>query len=140
MPVGQLEGFSGARALFASDLAANVASGLAFEAELRRRFDEHAGAEPEPERGPRLRRSRAARLDLAGVGAIVLGNGLRPDYGWIELPVLGGSNTPCIGAGSRARPRLRRNALAAQAECRSSSASARTPSTSSRSSSRGQAR
>ena len=94
VPVGRLEGFRGARALFADDLAANIAQGLGFEAALRQRFDEHAGLAPEPSAAevPQLPETR--ELDLAEVGAIVWATGFRPDYGWIELPVLDASGRP----------------------------------------------
>jgi putative flavoprotein involved in K+ transport len=94
VPVGRLEGFRGTSALFADDLAVNVAKGLAFEAELRRRFDEHAGAAPEPAATEPPQLPDLRELDLAGVGAIVWATGFRPDYGWIELPVLDPSGRP----------------------------------------------
>ena len=94
VPVGRLEGFGGGAALFADDLAANIAKGIEFEAGLRKGFDEHAGASPAaaPPEAPELPEVR--ELDLAGVGAIVWATGFRPDYGWIELPVLDASGRP----------------------------------------------
>ncbi len=94
VPVGRLEGFRGGRALFAGDLAANIAKGIGFEAALRQGFDEHAGASPAaaPAEAPELPEVR--ELDLADLGAIVWATGFRPDYGWIELPVLDASGRP----------------------------------------------
>ena len=94
VPVGRLEGFGDGRALFAGDLAANIAKGIEFEAGLRRAFDEHAGASaaaapPEVPELPDLR-----ELDLADLGAIVWATGFRPDYGWIDLPVLDTTGRP----------------------------------------------
>jgi putative flavoprotein involved in K+ transport len=94
VPLGRLDGFRGGRALFADDLAANVAKGLEFEAQLRRRFDEHAGATPEPASTDVPELPRLGELDLAGVGAIIWATGFRPDYGWIELPVLNATGRP----------------------------------------------
>lgn len=94
VPVGRLEGFRGAKALFAADLAANVAKGFEFEAALRQRFDEHAGATPEPTSPEPPALPELRELDLGGVGAIVWATGFRPDYGWIELPVLDAAGRP----------------------------------------------
>ena len=94
VPVGRLEGFRGTRALFADDLAENVARGIEFEAGLRKGFDEHSGASPAatPPEAPELPDVR--ELDLADLGAIVWATGFRPDYGWIELPMLDPSGRP----------------------------------------------
>ena len=94
VPVGRLEGFGDGRALFAGDLAANIAKGIEFEAGLRRAFDEHAGASPAaaPPEPPELPDMR--ELDLADLGAIVWATGFRPDYGWIDLPVLDATGRP----------------------------------------------
>ena len=106
VPVGRLEGFRGARALFAGDLAANIAAGIEWVANLVMRFDEHAGVghEPRPTEAPDLPDVR--ELDLAGVGAIVWATGFRPDYGWIELPVLDDSGRPVHRRGLTERPGL----------------------------------
>ena len=118
VPVGRLEGFRGARALFADDLAVNIAKGLEFEAGLRRHFDEHAGLAPEPSAAEVPELPDVRELDLAEVGAIVWATGFRPDYRWIELPVLDASGRPLHRRGLTDFPgtRLRRHALAAQAE------------------------
>jgi len=94
VPVGRLEDVRGGRAVFRDDLAVNVTKGLEFEAELRRRFDEHAGATPEPASAEAQELPRVRELDLAGVGAIIWATGFRPDYGWIELPVLDATGRP----------------------------------------------
>jgi putative flavoprotein involved in K+ transport len=94
------------RALFAGDLGASIAAGLEWEANLITGFDEHAGVAPE-------RRSTEApdlpdvrELDLADVGAIVWATGFRPDYSWIELPVLGDSGRPVHRRGLTELPGL----------------------------------
>jgi putative flavoprotein involved in K+ transport len=94
VPVGRLEGFRGRRALFADDLAANIAKGIGFEVALVQGFDEHAGVSqvPAPTEVPELPDVR--ELDLSGLGAIIWATGFRPDYGWIELPVLDPAGRP----------------------------------------------
>ena len=100
IPVGRLEGFDGNGARFADDLAANVAKGLEFEATMRERFEEQAAAagaqgpnEPPPETAaPDLPQVR--ELGFADLGAIVWATGFRPDYAWIDLPVLDASGRP----------------------------------------------
>ena len=94
VPVGRLAGFRGGRALFADDLAANIAKGVGFEAALVQGFDEHAGVSqaPAPTEVPELPEVR--ELDLSGLGAIIWATGFRPDYGWIELPVLDPAGRP----------------------------------------------
>ena len=94
VPVGRFEDFRGARALFADDLAANVAKGLEFEAGIRQRFDEHAGATPKPALAETPELPDVRELDLTDVGAIIWATGFRPDYGWIELPVLDTTGRP----------------------------------------------
>ena len=93
-PVGRLEGFRGNRAQFADDLAANIAKGIGFEAALVQGFDEHAGVSeaPAPTEVPGLPEVR--ELPLSGLGAIIWATGFRPDYGWIELPVLDPAGRP----------------------------------------------
>lgn len=112
IPVGRLEGFHGNSVRFAADLAANVAKGLEFEAAIRQRFEEHAvatGAEglegPSPETAaPDLPEVR--ELDLAELGAVVWATGFRPDYTWIELPVLDAFGRPVHRRGVTAVPGL----------------------------------
>lgn len=106
VPVGRLEGFRGARALFAGDLGANIAAGLEWEANLIKGFDEHAGFEPEPRSTETPDLPDVRELDLAGVGAILWATGFRPDYGWIELPVLGDSGRPVHRRGLTELPGL----------------------------------
>lgn len=106
VPVGRLEGFRGARALFAGDLHANIANGIEFVANLIKGFDEHAGVVPEPRSAEAPDLPELRELDLAGVGAIVWATGFRPDYSWIELPVLHDSGRPVHRRGVTAFPGL----------------------------------
>ena len=94
VPVGRLEGFRGGRALFADDLATNIAKGIGFEAALVQGFDEHAGVSQAPASTEAPELPELRELDLAGVGAIIWATGFRPDYGWIELPVLDPAGRP----------------------------------------------
>ncbi len=94
VPVGRLEGFREGRALFAGDLEENIAKGVEFEVSLRRRFDEHAGLEHEPAADAIRALPDLRDLDLGRIGAIVWATGFRPDYGWIELPVLDPTGRP----------------------------------------------
>jgi putative flavoprotein involved in K+ transport len=100
IPVGRLEGFHGNGVRFAGDLAANVSKGLEFEATMRQRFEEHAvatGAEGLEEASPETATPdlpEVRELDLAELGAIVWATGFRPDYAWIDLPVLDASGRP----------------------------------------------
>jgi putative flavoprotein involved in K+ transport len=85
---GRLAGFDGTRAVFADDLAANVASAEARLAKLLQRIDAHplaSAASPDPPPqvipppGPRT-------LDLRRAGAIVWGTGFRRAYPWLHVP------------------------------------------------------
>ena len=105
-PVGRLAGFRDGRALFADDLAANLSKGMQFEATLRSGFDEHAGLEPEPPPSEIPRLPELRELELDGIGAIVWANGFRPDYGWIELPVLDPTGRPLHDRGLTELPGL----------------------------------
>jgi putative flavoprotein involved in K+ transport len=93
---GRLEGFDGARALFAGDLAASCASADRRLAQLLERIDAHIDAStgdpgPAPEPWPdRLRLPAAPReLDLAaaGVRTVIWATGYRRDYPWLRVPV-----------------------------------------------------
>ncbi|HEX4747394.1 MAG TPA: NAD(P)-binding domain-containing protein [Gaiellaceae bacterium] len=92
---GRLVGFDGARALFADDLAASLDFGLAFERDLRRRFDawaekaeldlpEHPGSDVRPAR------ESATELALAraGISTVLWASGYRPAFGWIDVPII----------------------------------------------------
>ena len=95
VPVGRLEGFRGTRALFADDLAANIAKGIEFEAGLRRQFDEHAGAAPEPALRRRLRSSRTCASSISPVWARSSGRRASgPTTGGSSCPVLDPSGRP----------------------------------------------
>ena len=84
---GRLERFDGFRAVFADDLAENVAAADARLAKVLRRIDAHPaahgtdGAHPEPlalTDGPRS-------LDLRGYGAVVWATGFRRSYPWLRV-------------------------------------------------------
>lgn len=85
---GRLTGFDGGRAVFADDLAANVAAADARLRKLLKRIDAHPlaeGSDAEPPAdtvippGPRT-------LDLRRVGAIVWATGFRRSYPWLRVP------------------------------------------------------
>jgi putative flavoprotein involved in K+ transport len=85
---GRLTGFDGGRAVFADDLAANVAAADARLRKLLRRIDAHPlvegrSTEPVPDvilpPGPRT-------LDLRRFGAIVWATGFRRTYPWLRVP------------------------------------------------------
>ncbi|HET7045498.1 MAG TPA: NAD(P)-binding domain-containing protein [Gaiellaceae bacterium] len=85
---GRLAGFDGTRAVFADDLAANVAAADVRLRKLLQRIDAHplaAGREPEPL--PDVILPRAPRtLDLRRIGAIVWATGFRRGYPWLHVP------------------------------------------------------
>ena len=95
VPVGRLEGFrGGARAVRGRPRRerrqGHRVRGRAPSAVRRaRRGGAGAGSA-----GATATPGTCAELDLAGVGAIVWATGFRPDYGWIELPVLDASGRP----------------------------------------------
>ncbi len=84
---GRLLGFDGRRALFADDLAANVAAADARLRKLLRRIDAHPlveGRPPEP--CPDVILPPPARtLDLRSVGAIVWATGFQRTYPWLRV-------------------------------------------------------
>ena len=94
--VGRLEAVDGDRARFAGDANLRLSEMDDAVALFKRRFDEHAasGAEELPEDDAEPEEPRAVpevpELDLgrAGVDTVLWANGWRPDYGWIELPIL----------------------------------------------------
>ena len=85
---GRLTGFDGTRAVFADDLAANVAAADVRLRKLLRRIDAHPPAEGrEPEPLPDVILPAAPRtLDLRRVGAIVWATGFRRRYPWLHVP------------------------------------------------------
>jgi putative flavoprotein involved in K+ transport len=112
--VGRVLAVEDGRAVFAGDASQRLAEGDDFVATLNARLDEHAAraglalppddAEPElPREVPELR-----ELDLhtAGVGTILWANGWRPDYGWIELPILDEHGWPRQSQGVAEEPGL----------------------------------
>jgi hypothetical protein len=85
---GRLTGFDGSRAVFADDLAANVAAADTRLRKLLRRIDAHSLAEGcEPEPLPDVIFPPTTRtLDLRRVGAIVWATGFRRGYPWLHVP------------------------------------------------------
>jgi putative flavoprotein involved in K+ transport len=94
--VGRLEALDDRRAAFAGDANLRLSESDETAELFKRRFDEHAaslGEElPQDDAGPEEPREvpELRELDLrrAGVGTILWANGWRPDYGWIEHPIL----------------------------------------------------
>jgi putative flavoprotein involved in K+ transport len=88
--VGRIERIDAGTARIAPGLDESLAKGDEFEAAFKQRCCEHAGLEPEPEAPPAPRREEIRELDLgaAGVGTVLWANGYRPDFGWIDLPVV----------------------------------------------------
>lgn len=85
---GRLTGFDGRRAVFADDLAANVAGADVRLRKLLRRIDAHPladGREPEPLTDVILPPAPRT-LDLRRVGAIVWATGFRRRYPWLRVP------------------------------------------------------
>jgi putative flavoprotein involved in K+ transport len=94
---GRLKAIDGHRVVFASDLDDNLAKGDEFVAALVARIDEHARAAclELPEESLDEARRRPARVDAldvreAGVGTILWASGFRPDFEWIDAPILDG--------------------------------------------------
>ncbi|MGH3078775.1 MAG: flavin-containing monooxygenase [Gaiellaceae bacterium] len=96
--VGRVARIDGSRVSFEPGLGENLAFGNAFVADLERMIDEHVAHEgldaPAPEELPEAPPPpvEAAELDLAaaGVTSILWASGFRPDYSWIELPLVDG--------------------------------------------------
>ena len=92
---GRLTGFRDGSAIFDDDLGANLQSGMAFERELRARFDEYADAAgldlpaETPVEWPEADHTGVPELSLEGEGISVVlwANGFRPNFGWIDLPL-----------------------------------------------------
>jgi putative flavoprotein involved in K+ transport len=94
--MGRLGSIDGERALFADDLAANLAGAdRFFEERFRDVIDRFIAAsateatDAEPRDVVDFEPTSPANLDLAGSGiaTVIWTSGYRPDYGWIGLPV-----------------------------------------------------
>ncbi len=85
--VGRLTGFDGRRAVFAGDLAENVAKADARLAKVLRRIDSHPLAEGAPAEpvAPLALRAEPQSLDLRELGAIVWATGYRRSYPWLRV-------------------------------------------------------
>jgi putative flavoprotein involved in K+ transport len=110
---GRLEGIERHRVVFASDLDENLAKGNEFVANMVSRIDEHTRATglDLPEESLHQDTARPARveaLDLrdAGVRTILWACGFRPDFGWIDAPVLDGDGRPVQTRGVSVLPGL----------------------------------
>ncbi len=95
---GRVARIDGSRVSFAPGLEESLAFGDAFVAELEQTIDEHIAAErldvPAPEKPgePSPRVAETDELDLveAGIGSILWATGFRPDYSWVDLPLVDG--------------------------------------------------
>jgi putative flavoprotein involved in K+ transport len=95
---GRLEGFGGARALFADDLQTSIADAERRLHRILGRIDEHiahalapASVPAAPDRSERVRIHEAPRtLDLAAesISTVVWATGYRRTYPWLHVPVL----------------------------------------------------
>jgi putative flavoprotein involved in K+ transport len=109
--LGRLAGFRGGSALLALDLEENLARGDEFVAAFRRRVDDYVKASglDVPEEAVAAEQDPVeaiGELDLgsAGIGTILWANGYRPDFGWIDLPVLDDEGWPAQTRGVTACP------------------------------------
>ena len=94
--VGRLQGVSGGSVTFEDDLAESVAFGDARYGDIRRLLLDRLGdaASPLPEPEPFVA-DPPHRLDIAGLGAVVLTAGFRPDYArWVRFPVFDETGFP----------------------------------------------
>ena len=111
---GRLEAVDGTRVRFADDLAANLDFADTFFArQFKPRFDTFAARTgldlPEDEPAQSAFQPRPVReldLECAGIGTIVWTTGYRPDFRWIEFPVLDDWALPIQTDGRTAVPGL----------------------------------
>jgi len=111
--VGRVEGVEGNRLRIGPGLLESLALGDAFEADFKKRAEDHVRSagldlpDPEPEE-PAAPCREIAELDLrrAGVGTVISANGFRPDYGWIEGLEIDGQGWPVQTRGISALPGL----------------------------------
>jgi len=89
---GRLRGFAGRHALFAADLAANVADAERRQRRVLDRIDAHArdvpGAAPAARPTPVVLPPARTTLSLDGIGTILWATGYRRAYPWLDVPVL----------------------------------------------------
>jgi len=96
--VGHVARIEGPTVFFEPGLGESLSFGDAFVAEIERTIDEHIGREglaaPEagPARGPWPPVVETEELDLraAGITTILWATGFRPDYSWVDLPLVDG--------------------------------------------------
>jgi putative flavoprotein involved in K+ transport len=100
--VGRFDAADGERVRFAEDLSANLrfADGF-FDQGLRKLYDAFADRAaldvPSDDREPfEFEPPEVTELDLAaaGITSVLWTTGYRPDYGWLDLPVLGDDGLP----------------------------------------------
>jgi putative flavoprotein involved in K+ transport len=112
--VGRVARIDGALVSFEPGLGENLAFGDGFVADLERTIDEHVASEgldtPRPEelREPSVSPAETDELDLevAGITSILWASGFRPDYSWIELPLVDGDGWAVQARGVTRHPGL----------------------------------
>jgi putative flavoprotein involved in K+ transport len=99
--VGRVEALDERRAHIQQDAAERLAEANGFLEMVKQRIDDHVAANaldlPEDEAAPgRHEVVERAELDLraAGVKTVIWANGYRPDFGWIEFPIVDSDGWP----------------------------------------------
>ena len=102
--LGRLSSTDGRRARFADDLADSVAFGDARWGDLcaffRAHLPEHGYEVPDLPVPPPFSYEPITELDLDDFGTIIVAAGYRPDYSWIEAPVVDGMGFPLTNDGA----------------------------------------
>jgi putative flavoprotein involved in K+ transport len=112
--VGRVARIVGSTVSFAPGLEESLAFGEAFVAELEQEIDGYVAREgadapePDPPRGPWPPAAETEELDLAatGVTTILWASGFRPDYSWVDLPLVDGDGWPVQERGVSEHPGL----------------------------------
>lgn len=102
---GRVDRIDGGRVAFGPGLEENLAWADQFAAMVKKRIDEHLGADPDPAEEPGAY-SSVDELDLAGVGAILWTTGFRADVGWIEGAAVDEQGFPVTERGVAPQPGL----------------------------------
>jgi putative flavoprotein involved in K+ transport len=102
--LGRLAGVDGHRVTFANDLGESVAFGDARWADLCAVFRDQLPAQgidvPELPVPPPFDYRPRAELDLHGFAAVIHTSGFRPDYSWIQAPVVDAMGFPVTTGGA----------------------------------------